>query len=75
MVDLCMGVCVDQAGPDLSLLTFVWESVAEEEEELHCHLAVFDLNRWYHAQMPNSLRWVVAQLSPCVKLLPTTLIC
>ena len=43
---------------DLTLVVCVWEA---PPVELHsspsCHMAVFDINRWYHSQMPASIRY------------------
>ncbi|XP_067658686.1 protein ELYS-like [Haliotis asinina] len=44
-------------GPDLSLCVFVWEvqDNSPGDKSLY-HLGIFDMNRWYHAQMPTSIR-------------------
>ncbi|CAB3993861.1 ELYS-like, partial [Paramuricea clavata] len=43
---------------DLTLVVCVWEA---PPVELHSspssHMAVFDINRWYHSQMPASIRY------------------
>jgi hypothetical protein len=44
-------------GPDLSRCLFVWESTEGDSKKIH-QMAVFDMNRWYHAQMPATLRYV-----------------
>eukprot|EP00794_Sanderia_malayensis_P014974 gene14974-16517_t len=42
---------------DTTLSYVVWES-PPQEQELHpsFHLGLFDINRWYHLQMPSSIR-------------------
>ena len=51
--------CVSVAR-DLTLVVCVWEA---PPVELHssptCHMAAFDINRWYHSQMPASIRYVL----------------
>ena len=44
------------SGADLTILIFVWESQSADEGKKY-HVGVFDLNRWYHAQMPRNIRW------------------
>ena len=34
----------------------MWESKSPEGEKKY-HMGVFDLNRWYYAQMPRNVRW------------------
>ncbi|XP_077998282.1 protein ELYS-like [Glandiceps talaboti] len=42
---------------DLSQALFAWEAPsAGQGSQTSCFLALFDLNRWYHAQMPVSVR-------------------
>ena len=44
---------------DLGLAAFVWEArsdPADGQEASSCFLGLFDLNRWYHAQMPRAIR-------------------
>ncbi|XP_046849987.1 protein ELYS-like isoform X2 [Xenia sp. Carnegie-2017] len=42
---------------DLTLVVCVWEAPAVElYSSPSCHMAVFDINRWYHSQMPPSVR-------------------
>ena len=41
---------------DLSLCVFVWEATSESGNQKKVYLAVFDINRWYHAQMPHAVR-------------------
>ena len=44
-------------GEDLSLCVFVWEASTDDSHSKPTYfLAVFDMNRWYQAQMPFSLR-------------------
>eukprot|EP00731_Ephydatia_muelleri_P015547 Em0008g1267a len=40
---------------DLTLASFVWSSC--EGDSTHYFLGLFDLNQWYHAQMPRGVRW------------------
>ena len=57
-------VCSDHAflvhagGPSsLRLCMFAWEVQTLAPQSQHsCVLGVFDMNRWYHAQMPVSIR-------------------
>ena len=37
---------------DLSLCMVVWEASGVDQQSMY-FLALFDLNRWYHAQMPR----------------------
>jgi len=37
-------------------MMFVWEAQSVDSGKVY-HIGVFDLNRWYHAQMPRSIRW------------------
>ncbi|NXU59341.1 ELYS protein, partial [Turnix velox] len=41
--------------PDTSVSIFSWQVKTYGQEEQSTYLAVFDINRWYHAQMPDSL--------------------
>lgn len=41
-------------GPDLSLSVFVWE--CSDGAKQTSHMGIFDMNRWYHAQMPATVR-------------------
>ena len=58
------SVCSDHAflvhagGPSsLRLCMFAWEVQTLAPQSQHsCVLGVFDMNRWYHAQMPVSIR-------------------
>lgn len=42
--------------PDTSVSIFSWQVNTYGQEKPSVHLGVFDINRWYHAQMPDSLR-------------------
>ena len=44
------------SGADLTILIFVWESQSADKGKEY-HVGVFDLNRWYYAQMPRNIRW------------------
>ncbi|XP_074654588.1 protein ELYS-like [Tubulanus polymorphus] len=47
----------DGSSNDLSLCMFTWEAYPEDTHSRSVTiLAMFDLNRWYHAQMPGSIR-------------------
>ncbi|XP_021372867.1 protein ELYS-like isoform X1 [Mizuhopecten yessoensis] len=52
-------------GPDLSLCVMVWESSDGQSTRDTCHLAMFDMNRWYHAQMPATIRNVSGIMDTC----------
>ncbi|XP_060555912.1 protein ELYS-like [Ruditapes philippinarum] len=53
-------------GPDLSLCVFVWEATEGNlSTKVGRHLAIFDINRWYHAQMPSSIRFVHGSTDMC----------
>ncbi|KAL3861435.1 hypothetical protein ACJMK2_007469 [Sinanodonta woodiana] len=53
-------------GPDLSLCLFVWEaSEGGAHAKLTNHMAIFDMNRWYHAQMPSSVRHPGGPIDTC----------
>ena len=56
------------AGEDLSLAVFVWQCAEPSSEEGEggggggggggaVMAALFDINQWYHAQMPSSVKW------------------
>ncbi|WAR15663.1 ELYS-like protein [Mya arenaria] len=51
-------------GPDLSLCMFVWETT-DGQSHVGRYLAVFDINRWYQAQMPASVRYVSGLQDVC----------
>ncbi|NXA32686.1 ELYS protein, partial [Eudromia elegans] len=42
--------------PDTSVSIFTWQVNTYGQGKPSTYLAVFDINRWYHAQMPDSLR-------------------
>uniref|UniRef100_A0A7N6FAH4 AT hook containing transcription factor 1 n=1 Tax=Anabas testudineus TaxID=64144 RepID=A0A7N6FAH4_ANATE len=44
------------ASPDTSVSIFSWEVKAYGQGAPSTYIGVFDINRWYHAQMPDSLR-------------------
>uniref|UniRef100_A0A674MG41 AT hook containing transcription factor 1 n=1 Tax=Takifugu rubripes TaxID=31033 RepID=A0A674MG41_TAKRU len=44
------------ASPDTSVSVFSWQVKAYGQGTLSTYIGVFDINRWYHAQMPDSLR-------------------
>ncbi|XP_037546575.1 protein ELYS [Nematolebias whitei] len=44
------------ASPDTSLSIFSWQVKAYGQGTPSTYIGVFDINRWYHAQMPDSLR-------------------
>ncbi|KAM7423879.1 hypothetical protein PAMA_000309 [Pampus argenteus] len=46
----------DVASPDTSVSIFSWQVKAYGQGTPSIFIGVFDINRWYHAQMPDSLR-------------------
>ncbi|XP_029000032.1 protein ELYS isoform X3 [Betta splendens] len=44
------------ASPDTSVSIFSWQVKAYGQGRPSSYIGVFDINRWYHAQMPDSLR-------------------
>ncbi|CAM9150897.1 unnamed protein product [Lampetra planeri] len=44
------------ASPDTSVSIFSWQIKAYGQGPPSTYIGVFDINRWYHAQMPDSLR-------------------
>ncbi|KAM9608442.1 protein ELYS-like [Morphnus guianensis] len=42
--------------PDTSVSIFSWQVNTYGQGKASAYLGVFDINRWYHAQMPDSLR-------------------
>ncbi|KAM5145059.1 protein ELYS isoform 1-T1 [Callospermophilus lateralis] len=42
--------------PDTSVSVFTWQVNIYGQERPSIYLGLFDINRWYHAQMPDSLR-------------------
>ena len=51
-----------KSGVDLTILIFVWESQSADRGKQY-HVGVFDLNRWYYAQMPRNIRWEKAMVT------------
>lgn len=44
---------------DLTLAVCVWEAPSHDPHSSPtCHLGIFDINRWYHAQMLPSIRYL-----------------
>ncbi|XP_013872655.1 protein ELYS [Austrofundulus limnaeus] len=46
----------EAASPDTSLSIFSWQIKTYGQDAPSTYIGVFDINRWYHAQMPDSLR-------------------
>ncbi|KAF5891327.1 protein ELYS [Clarias magur] len=44
------------ASPDTSVSVFSWQVKSYGQGQPSTFISVFDINRWYHAQMPDSLR-------------------
>ncbi|XP_048830493.1 protein ELYS isoform X2 [Brienomyrus brachyistius] len=44
------------ASPDTSVSIFSWQVKSYGQGKPSTYIGVFDINRWYHAQMPDSLR-------------------
>lgn len=44
------------ASPDTSVSVFSWQVKSYGQGQPSTFVGVFDINRWYHAQMPDSLR-------------------
>ncbi|XP_051579625.1 protein ELYS-like isoform X2 [Myxocyprinus asiaticus] len=44
------------ASPDTSVSVFSWQVKSYGQGQPSTFIGVFDINRWYHAQMPDSLR-------------------
>ncbi|XP_048340686.1 protein ELYS isoform X2 [Sphaerodactylus townsendi] len=42
--------------PDTSVSVFTWQVNTYGQGKPSAYLGIFDINRWYHAQMPDSLR-------------------
>ncbi|KAH0622548.1 hypothetical protein JD844_024944 [Phrynosoma platyrhinos] len=42
--------------PDTSVSVFSWQVNTYGQGKPNTYLGIFDINRWYHAQMPDSLR-------------------
>lgn len=51
-----VGLITGGQTPDISRSAIVWEAFAGNPPEKTVYLAVFDINRWYHAQMPTCVR-------------------
>uniref|UniRef100_A0A3Q0RBT6 AT-hook containing transcription factor 1 n=1 Tax=Amphilophus citrinellus TaxID=61819 RepID=A0A3Q0RBT6_AMPCI len=47
----------DSMNEDTSVSIFSWQVKAYGQGNLSTYIGVFDINRWYHAQMPDSLRY------------------
>lgn len=53
---LCYYLAVDHVR-DLTLAVCVWEAPSHDlHSKPTCHLGIFDINCWYHSQMPPSIR-------------------
>ncbi|XP_040056916.2 uncharacterized protein ahctf1 isoform X3 [Gasterosteus aculeatus] len=52
------------ASPDTSVSIFSWQVKAYGQGTPSTYIGVFDINRWYHAQMPDSLRGESLQNCP-----------
>ena len=53
---LCYYLTVDHVR-DLTLAVCVWEAPSHDlHSKPTCHLGIFDINCWYHSQMPPSIR-------------------
>ncbi|XP_073725315.1 protein ELYS [Misgurnus anguillicaudatus] len=46
----------EAASPDTSVSIFSWQVKSYGQGQPSTFIGVFDINRWYHAQMPDSLR-------------------
>ncbi|XP_073725321.1 protein ELYS-like [Misgurnus anguillicaudatus] len=46
----------EAASPDTSVSIFSWQVKPYGQSQPSTFIGVFDINRWYHAQMPDSLR-------------------
>ncbi|KAM9409274.1 uncharacterized protein ahctf1 [Pholidichthys leucotaenia] len=44
------------ASPDTSVSIFIWQIKVYGQGTPSTYIGVFDINRWYHAQMPDSFR-------------------
>jgi len=50
---------ISDSTADLGLSMFVWEALCHGSVNVankRCFLAIFDMNRWYNAQMPSCIR-------------------
>uniref|UniRef100_A0A8C5CTT9 AT hook containing transcription factor 1 n=1 Tax=Gadus morhua TaxID=8049 RepID=A0A8C5CTT9_GADMO len=55
----------EAASPDTSVSIFSWQVKAYGQGKPTTCIGVFDINRWYHAQMPDSLRYTGETLHSC----------
>ncbi|XP_055495267.1 protein ELYS isoform X2 [Leucoraja erinacea] len=46
----------EATSPDTSVSVFSWQVNTYGQRKPSTYLGIFDINRWYHAQMPDSLR-------------------
>ncbi|KAM4042760.1 LOW QUALITY PROTEIN: protein ELYS [Anomaloglossus baeobatrachus] len=46
----------DVTSPDTSVSIFTWQAYTYGQNKPSIYMGVFDINRWYQAQMPDSLR-------------------
>ncbi|XP_078261491.1 protein ELYS [Rhinoraja longicauda] len=46
----------EATSPDTSVAVFSWQVNTYGQRKPSTYLGIFDINRWYHAQMPDSLR-------------------
>uniref|UniRef100_A0A4W3K5N2 AT-hook containing transcription factor 1 n=1 Tax=Callorhinchus milii TaxID=7868 RepID=A0A4W3K5N2_CALMI len=46
----------EATSPDTSVSIFSWQVNTYGQRKPSSYLGIFDINRWYHAQMPDSLR-------------------
>ncbi|EMP37483.1 Protein ELYS [Chelonia mydas] len=51
--------------PDTSVSVFSWQVNTYGQGKPSTYLGIFDINRWYHAQMPDSLRLANGDSSCC----------
>ncbi|EGW00819.1 Protein ELYS [Cricetulus griseus] len=64
LIDLCLDdlscsqneVEASALSPDTSVSVFTWQVNIYGQGKPSVYLGLFDINRWYHAQMPDSLR-------------------
>uniref|UniRef100_A0A8C4R0T9 ELYS beta-propeller domain-containing protein n=1 Tax=Eptatretus burgeri TaxID=7764 RepID=A0A8C4R0T9_EPTBU len=45
----------EESSPNTSVVIFVWETAKNHTSQPTITLGLFDINRWYHAQMPTHL--------------------
>nr|KAF6302425.1 AT-hook containing transcription factor 1 [Pipistrellus kuhlii] len=50
------GMSSEALSPDTSVSVFTWQVNIYGQGKPSIYLGIFDINRWYHAQMPDSLR-------------------